>query len=77
MTTKYEFEWVELDGAWDAHEGNQGGFQLNFGCKGFGFGTLTFFRDHEGKLKCDNERLDLNFIEQALLHFARTAILIN
>lgn len=77
MTTKYEFEWVELESSWDAHEGNQGGFRLSFGGKGLGFGTLTFFKGKDGKLMCDNERMDLEFVEQALLFFARKAILFN
>lgn len=77
MTTEYKFEWVELEEAWDAHERNQGGFRLSYGLKGMGWGTLTFFRSNEGKVVCDNERMDLEFVEQALLFFARKAILFN
>lgn len=82
MTTKYEFEWVVLEETWEAHERNQGGFRLSYGYKGLPpfnlfWGTLTFFRDNKGNLKCDNERMDLEFVEQALLHFARKATLIN
>lgn len=80
MTCKYEFEWVELESTWSEHKGNKGGFRLSWGCKGMsplglGWGTVTFYIDHDGKLHCDDELMGLDFVQQALLFFSKQALL--
>lgn len=79
---KYEFISVELYETWTEHERNKGGFRLSWMCKdmspfGAGWGTVTFFNDLDGKLICDNERMDEEFVKQALLFFVQNSIFIN
>ena len=89
---QYEFVYCEMTRAWspwsskDGKNGNHGGFELSWGVKDFGFGTLTF-RIKGGKRNeetdelegttchCDNEMMDKNFIRQALVKFVDSIIL--
>lgn len=78
MEKKYKFISITLEGTWEAHERNRGGFRLAYVCDylspfGVGWGTLTFFVDNDGVLRCDDERMERDFVDQALLAFAQSA----
>lgn len=76
---KYDFSYCDLTSAWGPHDGNNGGFVLSWGVKGFGFGQLTFCIKggkvdslgtySGGKTQCDSETLSKDFVKQALDKF--------
>lgn len=63
-----QFKYVELGSCWAKHEGNDGGFTLNWGAENLGFGQLAFYRKGS-KIKCDTEHMSNEFIKKALAHF--------
>ena len=65
---------TELTGAW-AKQDERGsstiepGFEISWGTKSAGFGTLTFYVHTDGKLRVDNECMGKKFCGKVLEHF--------
>ena len=64
----YNFTYVGLGDTWDKHEGNDGGFVIEWSCENIGFGTLTFIKK-DGQVICDTETMNKEFCKQALEEF--------
>lgn len=61
-----ELAYCKLGVAWGPNERNKGGFIIQYGANGFGFGTVTFVIKEDGSLYCDNELLDRKTIKYIL-----------
>lgn len=51
----------------------KGGFILDWGVEGIGFGQITFY-EKNGKLTCDTETMGRSFVKAALLHFLENSV---
>lgn len=51
----------------------KGGFILDWGVEGIGFGQITFY-EKNGKLACDTETMGRSFVKAALLHFLENSV---
>ena len=68
-----EFTYTKLSGPWGPHSGNDGGFIIQWGCKGVGFGELAFYKK-DGKIYCDTEMESKKFIRRAILHWLENEV---
>lgn len=62
-----EFVYTELQ-AWSKHEGNDGGFLIQWGAKGIGFGEIAFVKEGD-KIKCYTECMSKEFVKKTVLQF--------
>jgi len=62
-----EFVYTELQ-TWDKHPHNDGGFLLQWGAKGVGFGEFGFVKEGD-KVVCYTECMSKEFIKKTVLHF--------
>ena len=64
------FLYVDTGKFWSPHEGNGGGFTLNWRAKDIGFGEIAFYVDKESnKVICDTECMGDDFVRKALEHW--------
>jgi hypothetical protein len=88
MSKQYIFEWVKLENAWSFLEfkqeesKNKVGFCLSWKCHetspfGIGCGEITFYVGNDEILRCENECMSKEFVEQALLFFARQSLYVD
>ena len=64
-----EFVYSELGGTWKENKPhNDGGFLIQWGAKGVGFGEFAFVKEGD-KVKCYTECMSKEFIRKTLLHF--------
>lgn len=51
----------------------KGGFILDWGVEGIGFGQITFY-EKNNQLACDTETMGRSFVKAALLHFLENSV---
>lgn len=73
MEKTYEFAYCLLGATWGPHEGNNGGFIIQYGVKKFGFGEITFVIEKDGTLTCDTESCSREFAQLALNELLKRA----
>ena len=71
---KYKILSAMMGDTWSAKEanpkhGNKGGFTIQWVCKDIGFGELTFYVKDKGKVFCETECMNREFIDQVMKHF--------
>jgi hypothetical protein len=62
---------AEISGVW-SYNGGQG-FEISWGTKSAGFGTITFTTDEKGNTRIDNEGMDIEFCGNVLLKLLENA----
>lgn len=65
-----KFVYVTMQ-CWDKHQGNDGGFVLQWGVEHLGFGEIAFYKKGS-VIKCDTETMGKEFVQKALEHFLST-----
>lgn len=75
---KPQFVYVKLGNCWGPWKrkggsGNGGGFELEWGAKGIGFGVLTFYIKNK-KAYCSTECMGKAFVSAAMSHFLATQV---
>ena len=68
-----EFLYCVLGATWSAHEGNNGGFIVQYGVKDFGFGEVAFVIEKDGTLTCDSEICGREFVDRVLQELSKRA----
>lgn len=69
-----KFIYVNLK-TWIKHEGNNGGFVLQWAAKRIGFGEISFIIGTDGKYYVDTEALSKEFCNKVLNKFFDSCIL--
>ena len=64
--TEKGLAYCHLTSTWGPHDGNDGGFVVSYGAKGFGFGNVSFVIKKDGSLVCDSEREDRETVKYIL-----------
>ena len=64
---------AQLTGAWgepdeDGTLSKKCGFEVSWGTKSAGFGSITFYKDEDGNLKLDSECMSKQFCLEVLYH---------
>lgn len=62
-----EFVYTELK-TWEKHSHNDGGFLLQWGAKGVGFGEFAFVKEDD-RVICYTECMSKEFIKKTVLNF--------
>jgi len=68
-----KFSYVKLGECWSKHQGNDGGFTLNWGVEHLGFGQLAFYKKGSN-IYCDSEHMSKDFIQKTFLFFLEKEI---
>lgn len=62
-----QFKYVELE-TWTKHQGNDGGFILQWAVEHLGFGEIAFYKKGS-KIICDTECMSREFVEKTIKAF--------
>jgi len=65
----YEITKAKVDSFWGKWELNRGGVRIEWACTGVGFGTLDFYQDTDGTLRCDDEYMGRDFAKAVMNKF--------
>lgn len=75
--TKLKLNYVSLGGTWDKHDGNDGGFVLNWKAEGekefnggIQFGQISFVK-RGSQVECDDEGMGKKFVDEAVKLFLK------
>ena len=68
---KYDFDYIELHTFEENNKTHNGGFIINWGCKGIGFGEATFLNDKERGLIVETECMGREFLEALMKEFVK------
>jgi len=55
-------------------KGNNGGFEISWGIQRYGMGQLTFIKNKDGTVTCDNEIMSEEFCRIVLEQFLKKTI---
>jgi hypothetical protein len=73
---KYDFDFVKLDYVFDSIEYGQG-FVVKWGCIGYGYGELTFYKDAKNHLVCETECMSRYFVQAVMRELIKRTIMLD